>query len=429
MLDKVGIAEKKLESYRGIAEDALLDEIYDLGGDLRGLRLCHLSSTPFGGGVSELLFSVVPLERDLGIQVDWYALPRAERFFKVCKLLHNALQGASPQISEEDKKLYLQYNREIARGFAGDSYDAVVIHNHQLLPMPGYSPASNTRWVWRCHLDTSSPHPPSWAFLKPLVQEYQGAIFTMKEFVPSDLKLPLVEVIAPAIDPLSPKNRELTLAQCIDFLSELGIDPQRPIVLHSSRLDPWKDPAGIIRSYYLAKESVPDLQLVITSSLALDDPETFSTLRIVDDEAAKDEDIHVYTNMDGFGEIEVNALQRVCSVGILKSLREGFGLFVSETLWKGRPVLGSRVGGIPLQLAGRLDYCLVNDVNECASKLVHLLTHQEYASELGEFGREHILRNFLSPRLVRDELAFVKSVLGEPTQSSSATKTNRDRSQ
>lgn len=429
MLKKVDTAEKKLELYQGIAEDDLLEEVSSLGQGMRGLRLCHISSTPFGGGVPELLFSVIPLERDLGIQVDWYALHGTDQFFRVGKSIHNALQGGSLEIDERGRALYLQYNRETARVFAGDRYDVVIVHTHCLLPLPRYTAASGTRWVWRCHLDTSSPNPSAWEFLKPFGEEYQGAIFTMKEFIPSDLRLPLLDVIVPAIDPLNPKNHALPLSECLDLVSGIGLDPSRPIVLHSSRLDRWKDTSGLIGCYYLAKDSVPEVQLVITSALSLDDPETFSTLRIVDAEAAKDEDIHVYTNMDGFGDIEVNALQRVCSVGVLKSFCEGFGFSVAETLWKGRPVLGSRVGGIPLQLTGKLDYCLVNDVRECARKLVELLRHEERARELGELGREHVRRKLISPRLVRDELAFVKSLMGQPGRAPSPSQASRGQPQ
>ncbi len=412
LLEKVGITEKKLESYQGIADDALLEEVYDLGKDLRGVRIGHISSTPFGGGVPEILLAVVPLERDLGIQVDWYAIQGSDDFFTIGKSMYNALQGANIEIIGKDRDLYLQYNRDIGSGFDSTMYDIVMVHTHQLLALPDCISTRNTRWVWRCHLDTSSPSSSLWDFIKLLIEKYHAAIFTVKEFIPPDLRLPCIEVMAPAIDPLSPKNRDLPLAECKEFVSDLGVDPARPIVLHSSRLDQWQDPLGLIRCYYLAKDSIPELQLVITSSLSLDDPETFSTLRLVDVEAAKDEDIHVYTNMDGFGDVEVNAFQRVCGVGIFKSLREGFGLSVFETLWKKRPVLSSRVGGRGLQLADNLDYCLVDNIEDYAAKLVHLFEDGEYAGQLGEFGHRHVRTHFLSPRLVRDELAFIKTVLG-----------------
>jgi trehalose synthase len=191
----------------------------------------------------------------------------------------------------------------------------------------------------------------------------------------------------------------------------MGIDTKRPILLGVGRLDRWKDPEGIINCYRMAKDEVSDLQLVIITSLSPDDLETFSTLRVVDAMASKDQDIHVYTNIDGMGDIEVNVFQQICTLGIMKSLREGFGLSVSELLWKGKPVLGSKAGGIPLQLAGELEYCLVDSVEECSEKIQHLLLNRDYAEKLGKSGKEHVRQNFLSPRLVRDELKMIKSVL------------------
>jgi len=203
----------------------------------------------------------------------------------------------------------------------------------------------------------------------------------------------------------------MPIIECAGLAADYGIDPKRPILLHVSRLDQWKDPLGLIECYYAAKDSVPDLQFIIISSLSLDDPDTFRTLRIVDAEATKDVDIHVFTNMDGFGDVEVNAFQRVCSLGIQKSIREGFGMAVAEILWKGKPVVGSRVGGITSQLVGKLDFCLANDVEECAGKIIRLLNDAKFASELGSFGQENVRQHFLSPRLLRDELTFLAKLL------------------
>jgi len=411
VLEKVITAEKKLTQYQGIIDDLLLEEVNQIARDLRGLRVCNITSTPFGGGVPEILCATVPIEQDLEIQADWYALRSNDKFLNIAKVIHNALQGAPQELGDEEKQLYLQYNSDIAADFADNNYDVVILHNHHLLALPHFISSKKARWIWRCHLDSSEPDKAAWTFLKPLIEEYQGAIFTMQEFIPADLKLPVIKTIAPAIDPLSLKNRDVPLDQSLEFVSSLGIDPQRPILLHVSRLDKWKDPMGIIECFFAVKNEIPDLQLVIISSLTLDDPETFSTLRLVDAEASKDEDIHVYTNIDGIGDIEVNVFQRVCSVGILKSLREGFGLAVSETLWKGKPVIGSRVGGIPLQLTGQLDYCLVSNIRECAEKIVRLIADNDYARELGNLGREHVRKNFLTPRLVRDELAMMRSVI------------------
>ncbi|MFC1905726.1 glycosyltransferase, partial [Chloroflexota bacterium] len=341
-----------------------------------------------------------------------YALRGDEKFLNIAKLMHNGLQGAEVEINDSDVLLYMQYNRDIATAFAGNKYDVVFVHNHHLLAMPRYYSKDDTHWVWRCHLDTSNPNDSVWRILKPLVEECDGVIFTTNEFIPSDLKSPSIKVMAPAIDALSLKNRGIPLEQCIDFVESLGIDSNRPILLHASRLDRWKDPLGIINCYYVAKDEVPDLQLVIISSLTLDDPETFSTLHLVDSEASKDTDIHVYSNIDGIGDLEVNVFQRMCRIGIVKSIREGFGLAVSEVLWKGRPVMGSRVGGIPLQLTGELNYCLIDSIEECGLKIARLVNDTDYARGLGELGREHVRKHFLSPRLVRDELLMVKSLMG-----------------
>jgi len=411
MLEKVGTPDKKLELYRGIIDDSLYDEVIQLGRELRSVRLCHISSTPFGGGIPEILFSIVPVEYDAGIQADWYALHGNEQFLQIAKKLHNGLQGNAIEISEEEKDTYLKYNRDIAADFPVDNYDVVIIHNHHLLPIPDFVKSNSIKWIWRNHLDTSSPEPDSWQFLKNFLQKYNHAVFTMKEFLPHDFITPRASVIAPAIDPLSLKNRDLPLDKCSDFVGSLGIDTNRPIILHVSRLDYWKDPLGIINCYRMAKDEIPDLQLVIITSLSPDDLETFSTLRIVDAESSRDQDIHVYTNIDGMGDIEVNVFQRASAMGIMKSLREGFGLSVSESLWKEKPVLGSRVGGIPMQLSGELEYCLVDSVEDCSKKIKNLIIDPENARSLGKYGKEHVRKNFLSPRLIRDELAMIKSVV------------------
>jgi trehalose synthase len=418
LLEHVGISDKKIESYLNIVPNDLLTEIRAQASILSGARICHISSTPFGGGITELLYAVVPLERDLGLHVDWLALRASEKFFSLGKKIHNALQGGTVDISEQDKIAYLQFNRDIARSLDVKNYDVIIVHTTNLLALPHSTKPGETRWIWRCHQDTSAPEPSMWDFLEPYLNQFQGAIFTLPGFESTSFKSRFLGHICPAIDPLSPKNRELPVAECASLVAEYGIDAKRPILLHVSRLDQWKDPLGLIDCYYIAKESIPELQLIIISSLSLDDPDTFLTLRTVDAEAAKDVDIHVYTNMDGFGDVEVNALQRVCTLGIQKSIREGFGMAVAETLWKGKPVIGSRVGGITAQLTGKLDFCLANDITECAEKIIRLLTDTKFALELGSFGQENVRQHFLSPRLLRDELVFLTNLLNRQRNSS-----------
>ncbi len=411
MLERVGISEKKLGSYHRFVTSDLMTDIRNLALMLQGRSICHVSSTPFGGGITELLYAIVPLERDIGLQVDWLALRNNERFNSIGKKIHNALQGQSIDISEQDKVAYLQYNRDVARSLADYKYDVIIIHTTSLLALPHTTSTKDMKWVWRCHQDTSNMEPSIWEFLKPFLNHFDGSIFTLPEFAPAGLKLPVIKNIYPAIDPLSPKNRDLPLGKCSNLVADYGIDTERPILLHVSRLDQWKDPIGLIDSYHLAKDTIPDLQFIIISSLSLDDTDTFTTLKTVDAEAAKDVDIHVYTNMDGFGDIEVNAFQRACSLGIQKSKREGFGMAVAETLWKSKPVVGSRIGGITVQLTGKLDFCLSTNVEECAEKITRLLVDSKFASELGSYGHEHVRQHFLSPRLLRDELQFLQRLL------------------
>ncbi len=411
MLERVGVTEKKLEEYRGIVPDGILGELKELGNSLKNLRVCHISATPFGGGLPETIIAEVALEIGLGIKAEWYVLPRNERFFRTGKLIQDALQGLARDISNQDMALYLQYNRERAYRFDISAYDIVVVYNQHLLPLPHFYKNARTRWLWSCQFNAGSPYAPVWASLRSFVEEYHGAVFIMKEFIPPELRLPLIATYSPGIDPLSPKNRDLPRERCLDYVRSLGIDVTRPIVLHSSRLDQWKDPVQLFRCYYRAKDAIPGLQLVVTNSLVLDDPDSFSILRVMDTEAAKDSDIHVYTNMNGIGDIEVNAFQRTCTAGMLRAEREGFGLSVSETLWKERPVIGSRVGGITLQLTGELDCCLVDSLEDCTNKIIRLVSNKEKADRLGKAGREIVREHFLSPRLVRDKLATFQAIM------------------
>lgn len=247
-----------------------------------------------------------------------------------------------------------------------------------------------------------------WQFLKPYVEEYDCAVFTMEQYIPADLRLSWVEPIAPAIDPKSPKNRELPVRQCIDFLSGMGIDANRPLAVQVSRFDPWKDPFGVIESYRMARKEIPGLQLALIGSLARDDPEGVQILEKVEAVAEDDSDLFVFYNL---GDIEVNVFQRVGSIVVQKSLREGFGLTVSEALWKSTPVVGGKVGGIPLQMSNELTQFLVSNVEECAEKMVILLQDKDLARELASKGKEKVQRDFLVPRLVRDELRVIRKAM------------------
>ena len=416
MLQKVSLGVREIDKYRLILGSDLIDEVKSLASDLKGLRLCHINSTPFGGGVAELLFSYIPLVRGLGIHADWQVIRGDQRFFSITKSLHNALQGAEyPLLEQTTERVYLTNNQRNARDL-DPNYDVFVINDPQpaaLRHFCEFCDKIHAKWIWRCHIDSSEPDEETWQFLRPYVEEHDAAVFTMEKFVPRDLAGPRIAIMPPAIDPFSPKNMPLPKAEvCRSMIENLGLDRNRPLIVQVSRFDMWKDPFGVIRVFQLAKEKVPGLQLALVGSLANDDPEAWELYAAINEEADRDEDIHVFSNLRGVGNMEVNAFQTASDVVIQKSIKEGFGLVVSEALWKRTPVVAGNAGGIPLQMTNRLSEYLVDTVEECAEKVAYLILHPELAKELGEEGREHIKDNFLMPRLVRDELSLIKDLVG-----------------
>ena len=413
MLQKVSLGVKDIDNYRILLGSELIGEIEALARDLKGLRLCHINSTPFGGGVAELLFSYIPMVRGLGIHADWQVIRGDRRFFTITKSLHNALQGAEyPLLEQQTQRTYLANNKRNALEL-DPNYDVFVINDPQPAALRHFCEGINAKWIWRCHIDSSEPDEATWQFLRPHIEEHDAAIFTMEQFVPPDLRGPRIAIIPPAIDPLSTKNMPLPKAEvCRTMIDNLGLDRNRPLIIQVSRFDLWKDPFGVIEVYKLAREKVPGLQLALVGSLANDDPEGWELYAAIHKEADKYEDVHVFSNLNGVGNMEVNAFQRASDVVIQKSIREGFGLVVAEALWKGTPVVAGNVGGIPLQMVGTLSNFLVDTVEECAEKVVYLLEHPEVAEELGKEGMAHIKNNFLMPRLIRDELSLVKELVG-----------------
>jgi len=413
MLQKVSLGVKDIDNYRILLGSELIGEIEALARDLKGLRLCHINSTPFGGGVAELLFSYIPMVRGLGIHADWQVIRGDRRFFTITKSLHNALQGAEyPLLEQQTQRTYLANNKRNALEL-DPNYDVFVINDPQPAALRHFCEGINAKWIWRCHIDSSEPDEATWQFLRPHIEEHDAAIFTMEQFVPPDLRGPRIAIIPPAIDPLSTKNMPLPKAEvCRTMIDNLGLDRNRPLIIQVSRFDLWKDPFGVIEVYKLAREKVPGLQLALVGSLANDDPEGWDLYAAIHKEADKYEDVHVFSNLNGVGNMEVNAFQRASDVVIQKSIREGFGLVVAEALWKGTPVVAGNVGGIPLQMVGTLSNFLVDTVEECAEKVVYLLEHPEVAEELGKEGMAHIKNNFLMPRLIRDELSLVKELVG-----------------
>src|SRR3954469_15787245 len=414
MLDLVDVGESSLASYVGVAPDDLLEAVSRTAQALRGARVLHVNATPYGGGVSELLRSVVPLLNDQGLKADWRIISGDEPFFQVTKAIHNGLQGAPVELSDPDKARYLATSRANAAGF-DTGYDFIFVHDPQPAALLGFTGKGRARWIWRSHIDTANANPGVWSFLRPFLAEYDACVFTMAEFVPVDLPTPVVDIIPPAIDPRNPKNLALPRETARQVLEWIGVRTDRPLVTQVSRFDPWKDPLGVIEACRLVREEVPDLQLALVGSMATDDPEGWDMYRAIRRAIAGDKRTHVFTNLIGVGNIEVNACQALSNVVIQKSLREGFGLVVAEALWKGTPVVAGRAGGIPLQMADDTGGILVDGVDDCARAILALLRDPERPGELGPSGRERVRHHFLIPRLVLDELSLMRRLAAGAT--------------
>ena len=413
MLQTVDVGERSLKAYRGVVPELILDELVRHAEGLRGARVLHVNATAYGGGVSELLRSIVPLLNDLGLVADWQVIGGDDEFFNVTKAMHNALQGAATAPAAREQRTYLANAERNAAKLADQQYDFVFIHDPQPAALLSLLGRGDARWVWRCHIDTSTPNPDAWAFLRGFLADYDAAIFTMADFLPPDLPVGRVELIPPAIDPLSPKNMELSESVARQILQWIGVRTDRPLITQVSRFDPWKDPLGVIAAYRLVREELPALQLALVGSMALDDPEGFQIYQAIVAEAEADPLIHVFTNLTGVGNIEVNAFQRLSDVVVQKSIREGFGLVVSEALWKGTPVVAGRAGGIPLQMADGAGGFLVDGVEECAEAILRLLQHPAEARELATRGCARTRDHFLLPRLLLNEISLMLDLAAE----------------
>ena len=415
MLGSVPVTPKALDDYRAVVGDQAIDEICALAAPLAGSRVLHLNATSFGGGVAEILATLVPLMNDAGLNTEWQVIRGADEFYEVTKSMHNSLQGMYVDWTPEMQETWLRYNRMNAELF-DETFDFVVIHDPQPAALLSSlreqgSPHAAGKWVWRCHIDTTEAQVQTWDFMRPFLAQYDAAIFTTADYVKDDLQGPRVFVVPPAIDPLSPKNIDLPQETVHAILHRYGIDHYRPFITQVSRFDPWKDPLGVIEAYRLIKHQVPEIQLVLVASMAHDDPEGWAWYERTVRRAGEDYDIHILSNLNGVGNVEVNVFQRA-DVVIQKSVREGFGLVVSEGLWKGRPVVAGRVGGIPLQLIDGETGYLVSTTEECADRVVELLRDGETANRMGRAGREFVREHFLITRYLRDYIQIFRTLAG-----------------
>ena len=411
MLETVDVGRQSVDFYRSSAGEEAVAQLRELAAPLKGARVLHVSATPYGGGVAEILRSEIPLLRDLGLVADWKLITGDDAFFSVTKAMHNGLQGDVRELTPAQKETYLTQSARNAQ-LLEERYDLIVVHDPQPLALLKLHGKDESRWIWRCHIDTAEPNLQVWSFLRPYLEGYDAAVFTLGNFAPPDVPLRRVEIIPPAIDPESPKNIELQPETSQRVLAWIGVDVERPLVTQVSRFDPWKDPLGVIEAYRIVRDEVPDLQLALVGSMALDDPEGWEIYRRIQEAAKTDPQVHLFTNLTGVGNVEVNAFQRLSDVVIQKSIREGFGLVVSEALWKGTPVVAGRAGGIPLQMQGGVGGFLVDSIEECAAKTLRLLNDPKEGTELARVGRELVRERFLLTRLIADELRLYGDLLG-----------------
>jgi trehalose synthase len=402
VLQPVATGHKSLADYTHICGRELIEEIRELSEPLKGRRVVHVSATAFGGGVSEILYTLVPLMRDVGLDCEWQVIYGREEFFNATKLLHNALQGHPQDLDEEQWKTWEQYNEMNARELS-DGWDVCLVHDPQPAGLHRLVPEKAAGWVWRCHIDLSTPNPATIERLLPYISDYPQALFHMAEYVPGGMR-GKINVVPPAIDPLMPKNMALSPEDASYVCEQFGIDVDRPLICQVSRFDPWKDPLGVIDAYRIVKEKVPDVQLALVGSMASDDPEGWDFFNATIAHADGDPDVHILNNFNNVGAIEVNAFQSHADVVVQKSTREGFGLTVSEAIWKARPFIGGNVGGIPLQVEDGVTGFLVETVEQCAQRSLELLEDPALGKSLGKRGKEHVRSHFLTPRYLRDYL-------------------------
>ena len=404
MLQEVALGQKNLADYTHIAGRELIESIREMAGPLEGKRVLHVSATAFGGGVSEILYTIVPLMRDIGLDAHWNVILGREEYFNATKLLHNSLQGDEATLTDEQWELFFEVNEMNAKGLEGD-WDVIVVHDPQPIGLRHWAEERAPKWVWRCHIDLSEPNPAPIERLHPLMAEYDASVWHMRQYVPAGLaEHQGVNIIPPAIDPLSPKNMALSPEDAAFVCRQFGIDVDRPLITQVSRFDPWKDPIGVIDAYRVVREDMPEVQLALVGSMATDDPEGWSFFQRTFEYADSDPDIKILNNLNNVGAIEVNAFQSQSDVVLQKSIREGFGLTVTEALWKGRPTVAGDVGGIPLQIRDGETGFLVTNSEDCAQRCVEILADPQVGIRLGRAGKEHARREFLSPRLLRDWL-------------------------
>lgn len=399
-----------LRDYAEITGEDVIDQLRQLAEPLRGMKVVHVNSTRLGGGVAEILTKLVPLMRELEIDTHWEVITGESAFYDCTKAFHNALQGNRIAVREDLLRTYERTTAENAERLRPllEEADYVFIHDPQPAPLLGYCPHRKGKWIWRCHIDISHPYRPVWRYLRKYIEPYESSVFSLSAFAQA---LPHTEyIIPPSIDPLSEKNIDLEPSEVAAVRQRFGLDPERPLLVQISRFDRFKDPLGVIRAYQLARKFLPPLQLVLAGGGASDDPEGRIVLEEVQLAAAEDPDIHILLLPPDSHRI-INALQRAADIVLQKSLREGFGLTVTEALWKAKPVIGGDTGGIRLQVTNHHTGFLVSTPEGAALRIRYLLHQPRKMAEMAVKSREFVRDNFLITRQLREYLTLMVALL------------------
>jgi trehalose synthase len=399
---------RNLENYREIVGDEVISGIYRKARKLYGKHFLQINSTYYGGGVAEILDSLVPLMNNVGIEADWRILRGSPDLFTITKKFHNALQGDPINLSDMKKQLYVGANEAFST-YCHIEHDCVIVHDPQPLPLIRFY-RKRQPWVWRCHIDLTNPNKNLWEFIKGFILKYDMVIFSSEKYKKEDLPVEQ-RVIVPSIDPLSFKNKELSEKDIVKYVKKAGIPNDKPVITQVSRMDPWKDPEGLLEIFKRVREKV-ECRLVYCYDMALDDPQGTAVFSKVYRKANKLREKGDVVFVVGKNQILVNAIQRSSTVLVQNSIREGFCLSVTEALWKGKPIVATNVGGIPIQIRNAEEGFLVepNDKQQFADSIIEILKNPSLAEEMGKKGKERAKKNFLITRLLSDYLDLLNDI-------------------
>lgn len=402
---------KRLEDYSKITPD-VVGKIKKLAEKLNGVSIAHVNATAVGGGVAEMLKSEIPLQNDVGLKSSWYVIPPNDDFFEITKSIHNFMQGKPGNLTEGQKKLYLEYNQYIGELLSEIKADIFVIHDPQPAASLKFMKKKPKVAIWRSHIDTSHPNKKVWDFLRPYLEGYDHFVFTLPQYTNDEFDKGKVSFITPVIDPLNAKNKAMSKAEARKYLKRLGIDTSRPLVTQVSRLDPWKDPEGVIDAYRQAKKEIKGLQLALVAQMASDDPEGMVIHHQIKEYIGADKDIYLMVNLDD-NDRAVNAFQVGSDIILQKSIREGFGLTVTEAMWKGAVVIGGNVGGIKLQIEDGKNGYLVDSSREAAERIVELLNDRQKLEKMSKAAHLSVKEKFLLPHKKLNYLRLFYRLLRE----------------